>query len=257
MEEQVWLHIGSRCFTLTFVFCCFCYKLVTKVMLSIAYGRHNGPSLGVLPPMPEHCYKTPLFSSQETSWPEPPVGGCKKEEHIPSRSCPESGNICNNLSPLLLYLFTSPSFSIKETRIQTQARCFFGTLGHHLLLLLAFQIKSVFPASTTHLLIYLVGRAASSMSLDSVTFSQCSKWENRKELAWIPTNSSSPTLNVFCSVFVHSYFIPFRKASFQEYLLHCVSSPICQVEAKREEDIGRRMAWVGKRISARDHCTGI
>ena len=198
----------------------------------------------------------PLF--RETSWSCPPVNGSKKEEinTVPPWGWPFQ-DIFARLMSFLLYLLTSPSFSIKETRIQTQSRCFFGTLGHHLLLLLTFQIKSIFLASTTHLLINLVGRAASSMSLDSVAFSQCCKWENRKELAWIPTNSSSPTLNVFCSVFVHSYFIPFRKASFQEYLPHCVSSPICQVEAKGKKDIGRRTAWVGKRISARDHWTGI
>ena len=30
MEEQIWLPIGSISFTLTFVFYCFCYKLITK-----------------------------------------------------------------------------------------------------------------------------------------------------------------------------------------------------------------------------------
>ena len=34
-EEQIWLHTGSVSFTLTFVFYCFCYKLITKGMLSI------------------------------------------------------------------------------------------------------------------------------------------------------------------------------------------------------------------------------
>ena len=88
--------------------------------------------------------------------------------------------------------------------------------------------------------------AVSSVSWGSVTLSLCSKWENRKELAGIPTNSSSPMLNVFCSVFVHSHFIPFHKTSFQEYLLHCVLCPICWVGAKGKEDLSGRMAWVGE-----------
>lgn len=49
---------------------------------------------------------------------------------------------------------------------------------------------------------------------------KCPTWENRKELAWIPTSSFPPMLNGFCSAFVHSYFITFYKASFQECLLY-------------------------------------
>ena len=43
--------------------------------------------------------------------------------------------------------------SIKEISIQTWARCFFGTLVHHLLCLLAFWIKSLFLVPTPNFLI--------------------------------------------------------------------------------------------------------
>ena len=66
---------------------------------------------------------------------------------------------------ITFFYFTSSSpllCSIKETSIQTQARWFLGTLVHHLLRLLAFRIKSLSLAPTTHLLIYwpVVPRAA-------------------------------------------------------------------------------------------------
>ena len=35
-EEQIWLHIGSVSFTLSFEFYCHCYKLTTKGMLPIS-----------------------------------------------------------------------------------------------------------------------------------------------------------------------------------------------------------------------------
>ena len=46
------------------------------------------------------------------------------------------------------------AFSIKEIRTLTWVRWCFGTLVHHLLSLLVFQIKSLFLAPTTHLLTY-------------------------------------------------------------------------------------------------------
>ena len=46
--EQLGLHTGSVSFT--FVFCCFCYKLITKGLLLVAYSVPHGPSLGSLPP---------------------------------------------------------------------------------------------------------------------------------------------------------------------------------------------------------------
>ena len=84
------------------------------------------------------------FSSQEISWPEPPVNDCRKEEI--------------NTSPLEadknqeMFDFIPSLISIKEAWILTQARWFFGTLVHHLLSLLAFQIK--FLAATIHPLIH-------------------------------------------------------------------------------------------------------
>lgn len=49
---------------------------------------------------------------------------------------------------------TSLSFSIKETWVLTSVTWIFGTLVHHLLDLLAFQVKSLFLASTSHLSLY-------------------------------------------------------------------------------------------------------
>ena len=54
------------------------------------------------------------------------------------------------LFTLLLHL--PPLCCIKEASTQTQAGWFFGTLVHHLLSLLAFQIKLLFLVPTTHLL---------------------------------------------------------------------------------------------------------
>ena len=39
-EEQIWLHIGSISFTLTFLFYCFCYKLR---MLPVAWNIQDNP----------------------------------------------------------------------------------------------------------------------------------------------------------------------------------------------------------------------
>ena len=80
-----------------------------------------------------------LCSWQETSWAGPPVNGCRKEE---------INTFHQNQD------FTPSPFSIKEARILTQGRWFFGTLVHHLLSLLAFRIKSLFLAPTAHFLIY-------------------------------------------------------------------------------------------------------
>lgn len=50
--------------------------------------------------------------------------------------------------------FTPSPFSIKEALILIWVRCFFGTIDHHLLGLLASQIKFLFLAPTFHLSIY-------------------------------------------------------------------------------------------------------
>lgn len=52
-EKHQRLHVRSAPFTLTFVFSCFGYKLITKEMSPIPYSVHSGPSLGTLPPTPE------------------------------------------------------------------------------------------------------------------------------------------------------------------------------------------------------------
>ena len=49
---------------------------------------------------------------------------------------------------------THSPFSIEDAWRATQVRWFFGTLVHHLLRLLVFQMKSLFPDPTVQLLIY-------------------------------------------------------------------------------------------------------
>ena len=49
---------------------------------------------------------------------------------------------------------THSPFSIEDAWRATQVRWFFGTLVHHLLRLLVFQMKSLFPAPTVQLLSY-------------------------------------------------------------------------------------------------------
>ena len=110
------------------------------------------------------------LSSEETSWPSPPVNGCRKEQiYISSLDSGQNQGIFATVYLLCYFTSSSPSLcSIIETSTQTQARWFFGTLVHHLLGLLAFWIKLLFLAPTTHLSIC---HAASSVSLDSVTIS--------------------------------------------------------------------------------------
>ena len=74
---------------------------------------------------------------------------------MPTGIWPEQENICNNLFLFLHYLTSPrpPFFPCKETSIQTQASCFSGTLIHHILGLLAFQIKCLF-LDTTCLSVY-------------------------------------------------------------------------------------------------------
>ena len=76
-EEQIWLHIGPISFTLTFVFYCFCYKLITKEMLPISLNAHLWePCLPCL----SFKLKYLCLSSKETSWLSPLVNGYRKEE---------------------------------------------------------------------------------------------------------------------------------------------------------------------------------
>ena len=107
--------------------------------------------------------KIPLFSSQETSCPGPPVNGCRKEEMTTTR--PESAR-----NQEMLDLTPSP-FSRKEACILTQARWFAGARAHHLLGQLAFWMKLLFLGPNNSSLRLLACRAASSTGLDSVTAS--------------------------------------------------------------------------------------
>ena len=143
-------------FTLIFMVYHFCYKLTTKGILSVASGIHDGPSLGTLPPMPEHEAKIPLFSSQETSWSGLPENKCRQQE---IDTCPlKSGwnqEIFVTVYCLLNFISSpTPLCFIKETKILTWARCFFGTLVHCLLGLLGYQIRLLFFALRSHFSTY-------------------------------------------------------------------------------------------------------
>ena len=85
--------------------------------------------------------KLPLFLSQETSWPR--ATGRKKWTH-PHWSLAEPG--------LYLHLL-----SIKETCTIIWETWCFGTVVHHLLGQLAFQIKSLYPCPNTFLVSQLIG----------------------------------------------------------------------------------------------------
>ena len=108
----------------------------------------------------ERKAKIPLFSSQETSWPGPPVNDCRQGEinTFPPEADQNQG----------ILGFTPSPFSIKEVWILSQPKWFFGTQVHHLLGLLAFWIKSLFLALAIHL--DFIGLCvASCTSLDLVT----------------------------------------------------------------------------------------
>ena len=101
-----------------------------------------GPCL----PGHEHEAKIRLLSSQETSWPGPPVNDCKKEEM--NTSPPEAERHQK------MFDFTPSPFGVKEAWTLTWGRWVFGTLAHHPLGLLAFRIKSLPLAPLTRLSIY-------------------------------------------------------------------------------------------------------
>ena len=87
--------------------------------------------------------KITLFSSQDTSWPDPPVNCCRKKFNTFNTS---SWKALQNQG------FTISPFSIKETWLPTHREWVFGTLIHHLLGLQSFWIKFLFLAPTTQLL---------------------------------------------------------------------------------------------------------
>ena len=88
--------------------------------------------------------KITLFSSQDTSWPDPPVNCCRKKFNTFNTSSWEA---------LQNQGFTISPFSIKETWLPTHRGWVFGTLIHHLLGLQSFWIKFLFLAPTTQLLL--------------------------------------------------------------------------------------------------------
>ena len=97
------------------------------------------------------------------------------------------------LTAFFYFIASPPTLcSIKQTNIQTWARWFFGTLVHHLLGLLAFWIKSLFLDPTPPLSIFLACRAASSMSLDSVT-QEMSPGNNHLALPLLPLPTLHPS----------------------------------------------------------------
>ena len=87
--------------------------------------------------------KITLFSSQDTSWPDPPVNCCRKKFNTFNTS---SWKALQNQG------FTISPFSIKETWLPTHREWVFGTLIHQLLGLQSFWIKFLFLAPTTQLL---------------------------------------------------------------------------------------------------------
>ena len=153
-EEQIWLHIGSVSFTLTFVFYRFCCKLITKEILPMSLNYTSWPIPGNTashamriklkylclahrkPPDKAHLWMTP--GRKKLTHPLWSLTGTRK---------------CLTLPPT--------PFSIKEAWVLTQGRWFFGTQVHHLLGLLAFLINLSCLAPATCLSIYwLAGQQA-------------------------------------------------------------------------------------------------
>ena len=109
-------------------------NIISKRMLYIAIGLHNGLPRGTLP----LCLnvKVPLFSSQRNILTLPTCEWLqeRRNEHIRFQRLVKPGDIWKDLWPIY---FTSspppPLCSIKETSIQTPIRWYSGTLVCHLL----------------------------------------------------------------------------------------------------------------------------
>ena len=104
----------------------------------------------------------------------------RKNVHFPSRVWLEPGNAC--------LFHPSLQVSVKEACILTQGRWFFGTVAHHLLSLLVFQVKSLCFVPITPLSIYwpVVQRA---VLVVSDQFQKDGKTDKGKQ-PWIFTGST-------------------------------------------------------------------
>ena len=131
-------------------------------MLLIAWGIHNGPSLGTLPPclnakLKYICFAHRKHPYQAHRW----MAAGKKLTH----PLPNLDGTRNHFKQLTFFNFTSLAppllCFIKVPSIQTQARHFFGTLIHHLPGMLAFLIKLLFFALTTCLNLLACGVTSS------------------------------------------------------------------------------------------------
>ena len=122
------------------------------------------------PPLPECSATIPLFKLRGNIMTRPTCEWLQERRnlYILPGLWSKPGNIGNSLSPFLFYPSSPSLCSIVKTSTQTQARWFFGTLVLRPLGLLAFWIKLLFLALTSHLSMCC---AASSVSLDSVTIS--------------------------------------------------------------------------------------
>ena len=111
-----------------------------------------------LPPLPEYWTKMHLFKFIGSILTRHTCNRLQegRNYHTPSRVWPESGSICNNLSPFFILHLNLLFFVLwkKKNSIKTWARWSLKILVRHHLYLLAFWKEILFLASITLLLIY-------------------------------------------------------------------------------------------------------
>ena len=130
-------------------------------MLLIAWGIHNGPPLGTLPPCLNAQLKYIRFAPRKHPYQAHQWMAAEKKLTHP---LPNLAGTRKHFKQVTFSNFASladPLCFIKVPSIHTQARHFFGTLIHHLPALLAFLIKLLVFALTTCLSLLACGVTSS------------------------------------------------------------------------------------------------
>ena len=150
-EEQIWLHIRSVSFTLTFIFYCFCFELR---MLPITWDIQESPFSRLWPLRAYH------FSIHRE------IKSCRIEQHL---TCWRNRNIMNRSTwtgartkdscPKKFATNNHFYFSIKEAWILTEVRQFSRMSTCHLLSLPSFQIMVVIPCPDNSSISQLLGQS--------------------------------------------------------------------------------------------------
>ena len=133
-------------------------------MLLIAWGIHNGPSLGTLPPCLNAKLKYICFAHRKHPYQAHQWMAAEKKLTL---SLPNLAGTRKHFKQVTFFNVTSLAppllCFIKVPSIQTQARHFFGTLIYPLPALLAFLIKLLVFALTTCLNLLACGATSSTV----------------------------------------------------------------------------------------------